>query len=318
MKNTKLEDMNSIELYRRTIIPLKSTDHPAFFDTLHRTDLNYKEESQSLSPYLIKQEEECAEANLDFFQTLKNSSLNINSPLIISKPSLSEELQNEYFWKEKKEMRVLKTKIQNLSLTVIKKDQTKKIVNIHKEKNSPTKCNCRKSSCLKFYCDCLASGKYCDKKCSCHDCKNNSENVEIISDPLSTFSQPLCYSQGKRILNIKEKNRIGGVDQGCHCQKSKCEKKYCECFARGVNCSSKCSCMNCNNKILRHQENHEKLRKVRKLNSGKEVQAHEDASVKERRQSSIQKINGLNEKTLSIVAESGNMNLTFFNPKKCV
>jgi hypothetical protein len=36
----------------------------------------------------------------------------------------------------------------------------------------PSACNCRKSQCIKKYCDCYASGQSCSEKCKCLDCKN--------------------------------------------------------------------------------------------------------------------------------------------------
>jgi len=34
-------------------------------------------------------------------------------------------------------------------------------------------CNCRRSACLKLYCECFSSGIYCSVFCSCVPCNNN-------------------------------------------------------------------------------------------------------------------------------------------------
>ncbi len=43
------------------------------------------------------------------------------------------------------------------------------------EKNKTHKCNCKKSRCLKLYCECFANGEYCIG-CSCQDCFNTIQN----------------------------------------------------------------------------------------------------------------------------------------------
>jgi hypothetical protein len=39
-------------------------------------------------------------------------------------------------------------------------------------------CNCKKSKCLKLYCDCFAKGEFCGKDCNCVGCANNEANQE--------------------------------------------------------------------------------------------------------------------------------------------
>ena len=44
-------------------------------------------------------------------------------------------------------------------------------------KKSKRPCNCTKSQCLKFYCDCFAAGEYCSG-CNCKDCLNDHDSEE--------------------------------------------------------------------------------------------------------------------------------------------
>ena len=37
-------------------------------------------------------------------------------------------------------------------------------------------CNCKKSNCLKKYCECYNDGLGCNEICKCEDCKNNKQN----------------------------------------------------------------------------------------------------------------------------------------------
>lgn len=44
-------------------------------------------------------------------------------------------------------------------------------------KKSKRPCNCTKSQCLKFYCDCFAAGEYCSG-CNCKDCLNEHDSED--------------------------------------------------------------------------------------------------------------------------------------------
>lgn len=48
-----------------------------------------------------------------------------------------------------------------------------------------TCCNCKKSQCLKFYCDCLAGGGFCGPDCGCVNCFNNEEHLKEREDFLT-------------------------------------------------------------------------------------------------------------------------------------
>jgi len=37
-------------------------------------------------------------------------------------------------------------------------------------------CNCKRSKCLKLYCECFANNKFCGANCSCNGCSNHAEH----------------------------------------------------------------------------------------------------------------------------------------------
>lgn len=100
-------------------------------------------------------------------------------------------------------------------------------------------CNCKRSKCLKLYCDCFANGELCID-CNCQGCSNVVGNdVEIR----------------KAFIEVKDKNpvaiKLNISDEvttlGCNCTKSNCSKKYCECFKAKLACTETCRCRDCDN-----------------------------------------------------------------------
>lgn len=49
-------------------------------------------------------------------------------------------------------------------------------------------CKCKKSRCLKLYCDCFARGQYCQGDCVCVQCLNTKENEKERQAAISAIS----------------------------------------------------------------------------------------------------------------------------------
>ena len=104
-------------------------------------------------------------------------------------------------------------------------------------------CNCKKSRCLKLYCECFHALKFCET-CRCQDCKNKPGNEELREGIIATIKErdPTAFDS-KVKLDGKQKGHL----TGCHCKRTLCLKKYCECFTLQVPCSTKCRCLKCQN-----------------------------------------------------------------------
>ena len=105
-------------------------------------------------------------------------------------------------------------------------------------------CSCKKSKCLKLYCECFRSNGFCGNGCTCQDCYNQEQFTDIRDQFYLEQLQRNPSSFSSKIVSLSTKTIYA---RGCNCKKTECMKNYCECFAGKVKCSHLCKCTECQN-----------------------------------------------------------------------
>ncbi len=108
-------------------------------------------------------------------------------------------------------------------------------------------CTCTRTQCQKKYCACFARGKPCIG-CDCKGCLNTPrENNTIYPERGQIYNNNNPKEEEINInRNIYQDSKSHSIV--CNCTKSKCMKKYCECYKMNIPCGSLCRCIDCQNK----------------------------------------------------------------------
>lgn len=177
---------------------------------------------------------------------------------------------------------------------------------LDKEHIEFTGCNCKKSKCLKLYCECFSNEKFCVKNCNCFDCKNNVQNQDLRKKSMNSIliKNPNAFTS--KVSTRKDVSPLRTLDQktlfnkrGCNCKKSNCRKKYCECYGVGMKCTDICKCEDCKNKENMTKKGQLPLNKIENdelsdhsyNNGSKKIKRSREESEEKKNKNQVQKNN---------------------------
>ena len=94
-------------------------------------------------------------------------------------------------------------------------------------------CRCR-TECLKGYCQCFITSRWCSALCKCNKMKCRNRDTKK-------------HRETRRIALMNYKMRKKDLEY-CRCKRNRCNKKYCICLAAGRACNDACKCTDCENR----------------------------------------------------------------------
>ncbi|CAJ2674979.1 unnamed protein product [Trifolium pratense] len=163
--------------------------------------------------------------------------------------------------------RVSPTEVENTEESNHRSTSRKKKKTSADDASGPKSCNCKKSKCLKLYCDCFGAGLFCGEDCACESCGNRVEFQETVVETKHHIESRNPQAFAPKIVlcaadvppnNMEDVNMTTPASarhkRGCNCKKSKCTKKYCECFQANVGCSTGCRCDGCMNAFGKRED----------------------------------------------------------------
>ena len=193
------------------------------------TDANNPEDNLLFKPKAVKHNI----INKTQITNIENKFPNI--PLIYQNPLQAQEIQKNNNINEKGAFSLLVNNKNNMNINYIKTDSN----NIP---NSRVHCTCKKTKCIKKYCECYSSGNLC-YNCKCENCENKPYFIENKNNIIKKEEE-----NNNDIIDLNEDENEEKKLIICTCSKSGCNKNYCECFKAKVKCNNKCRCIKCLNK----------------------------------------------------------------------
>merc|ERR1711862_779046 len=65
------------------------------------------------------------------------------------------------------------------------------------------RCTCKKSACLKLYCQCFANSMYCSRDCQCVNCYNSVYYKEMVHVAKGKIAEKSCSTNGRSAKKSK-------------------------------------------------------------------------------------------------------------------
>jgi len=85
----------------------------------------------------------------------------------------------------------------------------KKISSEKSQKKTIKCCNCKKSKCLKLYCECFSSSVYCTEACNCSGCYNRPEYEKDRKDAMLQLKSKNYFAfQKKGIVSEEQAENV--------------------------------------------------------------------------------------------------------------